>query len=88
MRVLLPNPAAGHPWPALGIPPASAAGPISGRGLEESKGNSNGDGDATSRQVDVEVDAEGGSVVMQERRDERVTALASARDFRSEARER
>src|SRR5690606_21521824 len=27
MRVLLPDPAAGHPWPALGIPPASTAGP-------------------------------------------------------------
>src|SRR5690606_733541 len=27
MRILLPVPAAGHPWPALGIPPASTAGP-------------------------------------------------------------
>ena len=27
LRVRLPHPAAGHPWPALDIPPAAAAGP-------------------------------------------------------------
>src|SRR5690606_21099211 len=34
MRILLPVPAAGHPWPALGVPPASTAGPdlLGGRG--------------------------------------------------------